>query len=146
LERSISRGDQGEWLGGFARNVGMCNAFTAELLGVVEGLCLAQRLALTKIELCIDSQAVIQVISTGKIKGTVGNALIKRIKGLLALNNWEVQISHVYREANRCADALTNIGCSLDHNVIFYDTCPDIISDIMLADLMGITTPRMIVF
>jgi hypothetical protein len=36
------------------------------------------------------------------IKGTVGNALIKRIKGLLALNNWEVQISHVYREANMC--------------------------------------------
>jgi hypothetical protein len=79
------------------------------------------------------------------IKGTVDNVLIKRIKGLLALNNWEVQISHVYREANRCADALANIGCSLDHNIIFYDTYPDIISDIMLADLMGITTPRMIV-
>jgi ribonuclease HI len=101
-----------------AWSVGMCNAFTAELWGVVEGLCLA----LTKIELCIDSQAVVQVITTGKIKGMVGNALIKRIKGLLALN-WEVQISHVYREANRCADELANIGCLLDHNVIFYDTC-----------------------
>jgi hypothetical protein len=51
----------------------------------------------------------------------------------------------MFIEKQTCADALANIGCSLDHNVIFYDTCPDIISDIMLVDLMGITTPRMIV-
>ncbi|MCI14721.1 hypothetical protein A2U01_0035853, partial [Trifolium medium] len=33
----VIRGDQGEWLGGFARNVGMCNAFIVDLWGVVEG-------------------------------------------------------------------------------------------------------------
>jgi 3-mercaptopyruvate sulfurtransferase SseA len=51
----------------------------------------------------------------------------------------------MFIEKQTCADALANIGCSLDHNIIFYDTCPDIISNIMLVDLMGITTPRMIV-
>jgi hypothetical protein len=45
---------------------------------------------------------VVQVITTGKIKEMVGNALIKRIQDLLALN-WKVQISHIYRETNRYA-------------------------------------------
>jgi hypothetical protein len=45
-----------------------------------------------------------------------------------------------------CADALANIGCSLDHkNVIFYDDCPINIKDILLADVMGISTARIIV-
>jgi hypothetical protein len=34
----VIRGNQGEWLGGFARCVGLCSAFMAELWGVVEGL------------------------------------------------------------------------------------------------------------
>jgi hypothetical protein len=51
----------------------------------------------------------------------------------------------MFIEKQTCGDALANIGCLLDHNVILYDTCPDIISNIMLDDLMGLTTPRMIV-
>jgi hypothetical protein len=29
---------------------------------------------------------------------------------------WEVKVSHTYRETNRWADALANIECSLDYN------------------------------
>ncbi|CAJ2630059.1 unnamed protein product [Trifolium pratense] len=46
-------------------------AFIAELWGVVEGLCLAQRLDFTKIELCIGFQAAVRVITIGKTKGMV---------------------------------------------------------------------------
>ncbi|KAK2399946.1 Polynucleotidyl transferase, ribonuclease H superfamily protein [Trifolium repens] len=140
----VIRGSQGEWLGGFAKHIGSCSDFTAELWGVVEGLCLAQRLAFSKVELCIDSQAVVQVIESGRTRGTTEYALLKKIRGLLALE-WEVKISHVYRESNRCADALVNIGCSLNHNILFYFDCPVEIRDIMSAAVLGITTPRMIV-
>ncbi|MCI88056.1 ribonuclease H protein, partial [Trifolium medium] len=40
----VIRGNQGEWLGDFVKGVGYCNAFVAELWGVLEGLRLAQRL------------------------------------------------------------------------------------------------------
>lgn len=38
----LLRGDQGEWLGGFAKCLGMASAFEAELWGVLEGLKLAK--------------------------------------------------------------------------------------------------------
>jgi hypothetical protein len=53
----VIRGDQGEWLGGFAKCVGLCSAFVAELWGVVEGLRYAYHLGFRQIELNIDSAA-----------------------------------------------------------------------------------------
>jgi hypothetical protein len=53
-------------------------------------------------------------------------------------------VIHEYREANKCADALANIGCNLDHEVIFYDVSPVEVKEILLADEMGIVTPRLI--
>ncbi|MCI31634.1 hypothetical protein A2U01_0052846, partial [Trifolium medium] len=53
-----------------------------------QGLCLAQRLAFSKVELCIDSQVVVQVIESGRTRGTTEYALLKKIRGLLSLE-WE---------------------------------------------------------
>jgi hypothetical protein len=58
----VIRGNQGEWLRGFAKNVGNCSAFIAELWGVLEGLCLAHRMGFPNVELSVDSQAVVQVL------------------------------------------------------------------------------------
>jgi hypothetical protein len=41
-------------------------------------------------------------------------------------------------------DALANIGCSLDYETLYYDVCPTQLSDLVAADSMGISTPRMI--
>jgi hypothetical protein len=56
-----------------------------------------------------------------------------------------VEIMHEYREANKCIDALAKIGCSLEHNMIFYDNCLAAIRDILLADKLGMTISRLIV-
>jgi hypothetical protein len=55
-----------------------------------------------------------------------------------------LEVSHIYREANKCADALANIGCSLDYETLYYDVCPAQLSDLVAADSMGISTPRLI--
>jgi hypothetical protein len=59
--------------------------------------------------------------------------------------DWEVKICHSYREANACADALANLGCDHDPGLHMYDQCPPRVSSLLLADVMGITTPRVIV-
>jgi ribonuclease HI len=140
----VIRGNQGEWLGGFAKGVGYCNAFVAELWGVLEGLSLAQRLGFDRVELSIDSKAVVHVISTEKTQGAEGYAIVKKICRLLTME-WNVTIVHEYREANKCAGALANIGCNLEREVIYYEACPEEIRDILVADELGITTPRLIV-
>jgi len=44
----------------------------------------------------------------------------------------------------QCADALTNIECSLNYNMMTYQSCPTQIRHLLLADLLGMATPRLI--
>ncbi|MCI74087.1 ethylene responsive transcription factor 1b, partial [Trifolium medium] len=52
---------------------------------------------------------------------------------------------HSYREANACADTLANMGCEHGPGLRLYDQCPPRLSSLVLADVMGIATPRIIV-
>jgi ribonuclease HI len=139
----IIRDSNGRWCGGFAKHVGSCSAFMAELWGVLEGLKYARSLGLQMIELNVDSLAVVHVITTGITTSSIGFAMVKRIRRLLEMD-WEVHISHSYREANQCADALANMGCELSCNIVFFDACPSKIRHLFLADSWGHRTPRLI--
>ncbi|PNY05004.1 ethylene responsive transcription factor 1b [Trifolium pratense] len=121
----------------------MCNAFIAEMWGVLEGLRYVRRLGFRKVELNIDSVAVVQVIKSARIQSSQGSALARQIWRMMAMN-WEVEVHHTYREANRCADALANMGCNLGYDITIFNSCPIQLSAIFAADNMGITTPRLI--
>jgi ribonuclease HI len=139
----VIRGTQGEWIRGFAKNIGWCNAFVAELWGVYEGLKCARSLGFNKVEVNIDDIAVVNVIKKRKSHSLIGRTILQQIWKLLD-EDWEVDISHSFREANRCADALATAGCALSNTSVFYDDCPLFISSILVDDRMGITTPRLI--
>jgi ribonuclease HI len=139
----VIRGNQGEWLGGFAKCIGLCSAFVAELWGVLEGLRCVRRLGFLKVELNIDSLAVVQVVKERRVNSTLGITLARQIWKLLDLE-WTVEISHTYREANKCADALANVGCTLDYDLVFFEDCPAVISETFTHDRLGISTPRLI--
>jgi hypothetical protein len=72
-----------------------------------------------------------------------GGSLIKNI-GRLLEQGWEVKITHSYREANACADALANIGSSLDLNTMYFDVCPSQVRNLLAAHSMGLLSPRLI--
>jgi ribonuclease HI len=139
----VIRGSHGEWIGGFAKNVGLCSAFVAELWGVLEGLRYIHRLGFNKVELSLDSEAVVRVIQNRRSASSLGSSVMKQIWRLMDVD-WSVEVSHSHREANKCADVMANIGCSLNYDVVFYDNCPSQLAEIYAADLMGITTPRLI--
>ncbi|GAU47307.1 hypothetical protein TSUD_283760 [Trifolium subterraneum] len=119
----IIRGSQGEWLGGFAKGLGSCSAVIAELWGVAEGLSYAKRLGFTAVELNVDSIVVAQAVKSGNSNSPVGLPLVKHIRRVLN-SDWEIKVEHAYRESNKCADAMANVGCQLDREIIFYDSCP----------------------
>jgi hypothetical protein len=97
----------------------------------------------TKVELNIDTEAVVQVIRARQVCNLPDNAIVKQIWRLLDMD-WLVEIAHIYREANKCVDALANIGCSLDYDIMYFDSCPSQISEIYEKDRVGNTTPRLI--
>jgi ribonuclease HI len=125
------------------KNLGMCSAYVAELWGVFEGLRYARSLGFNRVELNVDSSIVNQVLRKPGYGRPLGGSLVMRIRKLLELD-WEVVIDHVYREANKCADMLANIGCTLDTHMVYYDICPIECHSVMLADVLGIATPRSI--
>ncbi|KAK2422059.1 Polynucleotidyl transferase, ribonuclease H superfamily protein [Trifolium repens] len=139
----LLRNSNGQWLGGFSRHLGTCNAYIAELWGVLDGLKLAYERGFKKIELHIDSNAMVQTLQSTRDGSVVGWRLIHEIRRLLAMD-WEVKICHSYREANACADALANLGCDHGPGLHVYNQCPPRVSSLLLADVMGITTPRII--
>jgi ribonuclease HI len=139
----IIRDHQGNWCGGFAKFVGTGSALIAELWGVLEGLKLAGRKGYRKVEVNIDSISVVKMIMHGGTSSALGFSLVKSIRRLLD-DRWDVKILHSYREANKCADALASMGCILDCNIVFFETCPSSIRNLFSADVMGFSTPRLI--
>jgi ribonuclease HI len=81
---------------------------------VYEGLKCARSLGFNKVEVNIDATAVVHVLKTRQSHSLIGRTILHQIWKLLD-GDWEVDISHSFREANRCADALATTGCSLSN-------------------------------
>jgi hypothetical protein len=79
----VLRNDNGYWIEGFAKALGDTTTYMAELWGIYEGLKLAQRRGVTRLELRTDSQVITKSLKD-EISGSImGCALMKRIKNLL---------------------------------------------------------------
>jgi ribonuclease HI len=140
----LVHGSMGEWLGGFAKGLGECSIEMAELWGAWEGLKLAWELGFKHVELRLDALHVVKMLTKEKPATTFGWNICNRIWATLE-RDWEVRICHTYREGNSCADSLAHIGCSLGTNVIFYESCPTQIRNLVSNDARGTTVPRTII-
>ena len=65
------------------------------------------------------------MIVVGLLKGNgswnlVHKPLITQCKLLIERNDWEVKVSHCYREANWVADKLASLGINSDVGIIYF--------------------------
>jgi hypothetical protein len=65
---------------------------------------------------------------------SIGLEFTSKIRRLLQLE-WEVEIQHIYREANGCADALAKMRCLLGSNMIFSESCLTQLSSLFYVEL-----------
>jgi ribonuclease HI len=139
----VLRSDNGTWIEGFAKAVGDTTAYMAELWGIYEGLHLAQRRGVMRLELRTDSHIIAQCLKDSKSGSIRGCALVKKIRSLLN-EPWEIRIIHVFREANRCADVLANMGSEGDSGIEFFSSPPSRARQIVEDDIRGVSFPRLI--
>lgn len=140
----LMRNADGSWLCGFAKSLGRCTAFVAELWGVYLGLQIAVDRGFPKIVLQVDSQAVATMISGLHHAAGIGRNLLIRIRELLSKLS-EFLVLHVYREGNMCADVLANEGCgNLSSQLVIFEHAPASVGYALRQDLLGISTPRLI--
>jgi ribonuclease HI len=136
----VLRSDTGVWIEGFSKALGDTTAYMAELWGIYEGLRLAHRRGVTRLELRTDSQVIAQSLQNQTNGSIMGGALLRKIRDLLN-GPWEVKIIHVYREANRCADMLANMGSEGTSGIEFFVNPPARARQIVRDDVRGVYVP-----
>ncbi|KAL2936646.1 hypothetical protein RDABS01_006994 [Bienertia sinuspersici] len=140
----IMRDHVGRCIAKFSTYLGHCTAIRAELLALLEILELAWSKEVRFLDVRMDNQACIQLMSTETGYQGPHMQLIKHCKAIVERDQWIVTFAHCYREANRAADWLANQGVNQAHPEV-EDAAPN--SDLMRIlneDLMGVAMPRLI--
>ena len=142
----VLRDQMGSWIRGFARNIGICSSVTAELWAIYEGLLLTWDKGFRKVVLESDSRVAVGFITGDNVRVDKNYNLIMQIKNMVS-REWEVEILHVYREANCVADWLANFGLTrelLDRGADIITDPPSGLYTLLYYDLIGSTVPRLI--
>ncbi|CAN1162503.1 Putative ribonuclease H protein At1g65750 [Linum perenne] len=119
----LLRDEDGRCIEAFACNLGKCSITRAEIRGALEGIRLAWIRGFRKVQVQIDSEAAVAILLD---------------------SSQTIDHRHVYREANKAADYLANLGHSLDrgcHSVPLTD-CN--LAYFIRHDCMGISNPRLV--
>ncbi|CAL8115581.1 unnamed protein product [Prunus armeniaca] len=142
----IIRDSFGDWMGGFAVNLGIGQTLDAELWGLFFGLKLAVAKGVARLSIEMDSMTAVQLIKqhvpschhpcAGVIASCV--ALMRKFES--------VELTHVYRERNAAADCLANWSLNMDMGVCYFEDAPIWISSILIDDMLGAVKPRMFSF
>ncbi|CAN0914181.1 Putative ribonuclease H protein At1g65750 [Linum grandiflorum] len=87
---------------------------------IVDGLNLAWTLGIPRIRVQSNLRAVIAIFGNASDPDHQLVALIMHFNELCS-RQWEVHLSHIYREANYAADYLANLGHSFTYGLHFLD-------------------------
>lgn len=139
------RGSNGKWLSGFSKKLGFCSSYLAELWALLTGLQVARALKYTRILVEMDAKIIVQQIQAGTQGHHEGWRLLDRIKDLVQSADWEIQLFHVYREANMLANALASLASMQVEDLFVHNRIPREVEEIYVNDCNGVSTPRLTV-
>ncbi|GLT67581.1 hypothetical protein SLA2020_398770 [Shorea laevis] len=123
----VIRDQKGNWIGGFAKNLGFATNNDAELWGVKVGLELALKMSIKKLEVEVDSMFVVHILKNAFAAKKPHKALVNCCR--LLIQRFEgVKVKHTYREANGIADTLAKHGAFMEDFLVYFDSVPDFCS------------------
>ena len=91
----------------------------------------------------VDSSCVAQIISKQAAVPNAFYALVVAIRELLS-KNWQVSITHIYREANSAADFMANMAHSIPVGLHLFPNQSVGIYSIISQDMFGFIQPRLV--
>ena len=111
----------GSYVVGFSVKLGNCLIIHAELCGAYYGLMLAFSQGYCMIHLEMDSKSVTMMCKEGVVPHHPCYSLVQVILRLLD-DDWEVEISHILRQANNTADCFAKAGHNYDTRIVYYQS------------------------
>ena len=136
----LIRNHEGRWVAGFCHNIGTTNSLEAELSAIRDGLELVNRLRLTNVDVETDSKLAVQLIAGSIFSGEHVNSLVCDCRRLMA-EIGSTTLTHVYREANACADILANLGVVANGLEVFANP-PSCVAHQLHDDAIGVEYSR----
>jgi ribonuclease HI len=84
---------------------------------------MTKNLGIKRLETQVDLETLVKATRKDETDCTLSWNIMQKIRDLLKFN-WKVHIRHIFREGNRCADALANMGCKQDVGWMTYQEAP----------------------
>lgn len=100
---------RGNWIKGSIHSKGMTTSVMAEFWALRDGLLLASQMGITLLEVELDAKVVVDLVLSKSISNRAYSSLLNDCRYLLSKFQ-QVQVNHVFREANRCAHGLAKRG------------------------------------
>ena len=133
------------WITGFAKPTTAFSSLVAELFALREGLALCVELQAQAIEVELDASAAISLISCNITSNGDLLVLVDDCREFL-LQLPQARMTHCYREANCCADALAKLGANISSVCNRFNSPPPVVIPFLLADSLGTARTRMVPF
>ena len=108
---------------GFALNKGVGSVLEAEIWGIFKGLKLAWSTGFRKVMVESDSQAAVLLLKSDISHYHPLYRIVHACTMIMA-KDWICSIHHIYRESNRAADFLANLGHPLTLGITVFDDPP----------------------
>ena len=118
------------------------NSCVAELWAVRDGLLLAKEMGLHNVIIELDALSVVLLLNNNTTNLTL-EPLLNDCRNLVR-EFPNMQIKHIYREANQCADAMAKIGASNVNSFVVFLHPPPVVERILANDKARLCCNRLV--
>ncbi|KAM5585441.1 hypothetical protein ABKV19_004703 [Rosa sericea] len=141
----VIRNEYGQWVGGFAANIGKGKVIDAELSALHTGLEYAWNSGWFPLEVETDAIKTVQFM-VNEIEVDHSHPQFDLIRSCQALlnQNWRYSLRHVYREQNCVADSLARHGLTMEPGCHYFTDPPPHCIPLLAEDQSGFTRPRFV--
>jgi ribonuclease HI len=137
----LLRNTFGGWITGFAGSCGFTSNINAELQAISHDLDIAWNHGFRNVICESDFQTALKLIQEGVPSTHPYAPLVDYIRSLIH-KKWQLVLVHTLRKGNASVDWIAKLGASLVQELKMFPICPSPLSNICLADSMGIQFPR----
>ena len=134
--------DNGSWIVGFARKIGVTTCFLEELWALRDGLSLCVSRNCQAVEVKIDAKAIVDALSNPNYSNLFVSSIMDNCRNLLSQIP-RTCFRHCYHEMNRCTDALARKGGCQAADFVIFESLPVDISSLLDFDLSGLYLSRL---
>ena len=138
------RDSNGDWVAGFMRKLGSTSSILAELQALKDGLSVGRQLDILNINIELDADVLVPLLTNPSSLNLMLEPLLNDCRNLIkAFPNYTV--TQIFREANRCADKLANMGATQLTNFLLLYEPPPAVDNLLAFDKVEFFCNRIVV-